>query len=168
MKTTDHHKEQLKKIREKIEAINVAMLTTQDKEGQLNSRPMQTLKMDEDGTLWFFTKSQSPKNQEIASHHEVNLSYSDPKSSTYLSITGEAEIVENEQMNKKLWKPVYQAWFPEGVEDPALRLLKVKMHTAEYWDTTSSEMVRLYKVVDAVLSGEPYKVGENVKITNQP
>lgn len=166
MKTSENYKEQLNKIREKIEAIDVAMLTTQDKEEHLNSRPMQTLKMDEDGTLWFFTKNFSPKNKEIASHHDVNLSYADPKTNTYVSITGEAEIIRDEQMNKKLWNPIYQAWFPSGLEDTELRLLKVKMHTAEYWDTTSSEMVRLYKIVDAVLSGEPYQAGENAKISN--
>jgi general stress protein 26 len=168
MKTSENHKEQLNKIREKIESIDVAMLTTQDREEHLNSRPMQTLKMEDDGTLWFFTKSQSPKNKEISSHHDVNLSYADSKTNRYVSITGEAEIVENEKMNKKLWDPAYKAWFPAGLEDPDLRLLKVKMHTAEYWDNTSSEMVRLFKVVDAILSGEHYKAGENVKISDQP
>lgn len=167
MKSSDHQKEQLNKIREKIQSIDIAMLTTQDREEHLRSRPMQTLKMDEDGSLWFFTKSPSPKSQEIAFHHDVNLSYADPKTHTYVSVTGVAEIVEDEQLNKKLWNPVYQAWFPAGLEDPELKLLKVNMHTAEYWDITSSEMVRLFKLVDAVLSGESYKAGENTKISNE-
>lgn len=167
MKTSDHHREQLRKIREKIQSIEVAMLTTQDREEHLRSRPMQTLKMDENGSLWFFTKSPSPKSQEIALHQDVNLSYADPKTHTYVSVTGVAEIVEDEQLKEKLWKPVYQAWFPSGLEDPELKLLKVKMQSAEYWDTTSSEMVRLFKIVDAVFSGEPYKAGENAKISNE-
>ena len=168
MKNSENHKEQLKEVREKIEAIDVAMLTTQENDEELRSRPMQTLKMDDDGTLWFFTKNQSPKNKEIAAHHDVNLSYANSKTNTYVSVTGKAEIVHDEQMNKKLWKPKFEAWFPGGADDPELRLLKVSTLTAEYWDNTSSEMVRLFKIVDAVLSGERYKAGENVKITNQP
>ncbi len=167
MNISDHEKEQISKIREKISAIDIAMLATQDKEGHLRSRPMQTLKVDADGTLWFFTKSPSPKSKEIAIHQDVNVSYADPKTHTYVSVTGKGEIVENETLKDELWSPVYKAWFPQGKEDPELTLLKVSVHTAEYWDTTSSEMVRLFNLVDAVLSGEPYQEGENEKVSSK-
>lgn len=164
MKTSDHHKEQLKKIKEKISAIDIAMLTTQDKDEHLRSRPMQTLRIDDDGTLWFFTKSPSSKGDEIATHYHVNVSYADPNSNTYVSVSGIAEIVQNEPLKEELWNPSYKAWVPKGVDDPDLRLLKVTMQSAEYWDNTSSEMVRLFKVVEAIFSGEPYKEGENARI----
>jgi general stress protein 26 len=38
-----------------IRTIKTALLTTLDDQGQLHTRPLQTLEAEENGTLWFFT-----------------------------------------------------------------------------------------------------------------
>src|SRR5687768_11989264 len=63
-------------LTELVKEIKFAMLTTTDTDGSLRSRPMATQTAEFDGqTLWFFTEANSPKSQEIANHHEVNVSY---------------------------------------------------------------------------------------------
>jgi hypothetical protein len=48
-------------LKELIENIEIAMLTTTDTDGTLRSRPLQTVGVEDDGTLWFFTSQSSPK-----------------------------------------------------------------------------------------------------------
>jgi hypothetical protein len=59
---------------------------------------------------------------------------------------------------------MYRAWFPDGLDDPDLALLKVTVEQAEYWDSSSSMMVHLAGFVKALATGQPYAAGENEKI----
>ena len=67
-----------------IEALEVGMLTTEDKNGHLRSRPMATQKV-EDGVLWFFSAKDTPKILEVQKDSEVNVSYADPSNQVYIS-----------------------------------------------------------------------------------
>lgn len=156
-----------RKLRELIEGISVAMLTTVDAEGQLRSRPLATLQVDGDNELWFFTASQSPKADEIAHDSRVNLSYANEDDHTYVSVSGNAEIVRDPMLIHRLWKPVHKAWFPEGPDDPNLVLLKVTALKAEYWDSPGSAVVNLVGMAKALVTGQPYRPGENEKLTLQ-
>jgi general stress protein 26 len=68
----------VRKLGEMIKEIEVAMLTTVDDDGTLRSRPMVTQKTDFDGDLWFFTRADSPKVDEVRRAEAVNLSYATP------------------------------------------------------------------------------------------
>ena len=142
-----------------IQDIKMAMFTTADAGGSLRSRPMATQQQEFDGDLWFFTQASSPKVAEAESHPQVNLSYADPGATKYVSISGTAELVRDAAKNKELWNPIYKAWFPKGLEDPELALLKVSVESAEYWDSPSSKMVQLAGFIKAVATGKPYKAG---------
>jgi general stress protein 26 len=52
----DEEKDAVEKLGELLKGIRFAMLTTEDGEGFLRSRPMATRELGEDGTLWFFTE----------------------------------------------------------------------------------------------------------------
>jgi general stress protein 26 len=51
--------------------------------------------------------------------------------------------VRDRTLTKQLWQPSYEDWFPGGVEDPALVLLKVDIQQTEYWDPSQGRMVQL-------------------------
>jgi general stress protein 26 len=95
------------------------------------------------GELWFFTRLDAPKIDEVRHRQEVNLSYSEAAGQRYVSISGYAEISRDRAQMKKLWAPVFQTWFPKGVDDPKLGLLKINITKAEYWDPGSGRMVQL-------------------------
>ena len=44
---------------------------------------------------------------------------------------------------KQLWSPLYRTWFPKGLEDPNLILLKVHVQEAEYWHAPEGRMVQV-------------------------
>ena len=165
MKTETQNHPELEKVKGYIEDIKVAMITTMDEEGHHRSRPMQTLKMDADGCLWFFTDRHSPKLHEMHQNPSVNLSYADNDDQTYVSVSGEAEQLDDETMKKELWNPILKAWYPKGLDDPNLTVLKVKITHADYWDGNSSKMIEAFRIAKAIVTGERHGYGEEGKIT---
>lgn len=154
------HQEAVKRLGELIEDVETAMLTTADQDGTLRSRPMATQQTEFDGTLWFFTRSDSEKMQEIGKTPAVNLSYANPEKNRYISVSGTGSIIRDRQKAEELWNPILKAWFPEGLEDPALALLKVDVEKAEYWDSPSSKVVQLVGFVKALATGQQYSLSD--------
>ncbi len=91
-----------------------------------------------DGELWFFTKRESPKADEIRDHHRVSLSYAKPEDNSYVSVSGKAELITDPKKAQELWDPIYEQWFPQGASDPSLILIRVTVEQAEYWHAPSS------------------------------
>lgn len=153
--------EAMAKVWDLVQSCEFAMLTTVQEDGSLHSRPMGTLRnQDFDGTIWFFTKVDSAKAQEIERRHEVNLAYAHPGKQNYVSISGTAEVVRDRQKAKELWSELLRAWFPGGLDDPELALLKIEARSAHYWDSPSSALVHLYGYAKAALTGKRPKAGD--------
>ncbi|WP_053366496.1 pyridoxamine 5'-phosphate oxidase family protein [Bacillus sp. FJAT-27245] len=124
-------KEELETLRELIKDIDIAMLTTATDEG-LVSRPMKTQEVEFDGDLWFFTKKETAKYEEILNDQDVNVAYA---GKSYVSVRGKAEIVEDLNKKKELWSKAYEKIMQTTYDDPDVVLIKVKAEAAEYWET---------------------------------
>jgi general stress protein 26 len=144
----------VKKLGELIKDIKFAMLTTVEPDGSLHSRPMATQEVDFDGDLWFFTGASTAKVDEVRHDQHVNVSYAEPGDNTFVSVSGKATVVRDRAKAKELWNPVYKAWFPKGLDDPDLALLKVSVEKAEFWDSPSSKVVQLLGFAKAIATGE--------------
>src|SRR2546428_10580295 len=145
-KDNDHTpkgKNPAKKLRKIIKNTRVAMLTTVASDGSLRSRPMVTPDADFDGALWFFTRYNSPKSEEVQENQKVNVTYASPKNDRYVSVSGTAALVRDADKVKELWRGELKEWFPKGKKDPALALLKVTIEKAEYWDASENRVVDL-------------------------
>jgi general stress protein 26 len=51
--------------------------------------------------------------------------------------------VRNREAARQLWNPNFKSWFPGGLEDPDLVLMKIVVQEAEYWEASQSRMVPL-------------------------
>lgn len=159
------HNESIKKLHDLIKDIKFAMLTTVEEDGCLRSRPMATQEFEFDGDLWFFTSANAPKVHEVQHDQHVNVSYAQPDKQKYVSVSGTAQLVRDRQKIEELWNPLFKAWFPQGLDEPDLALLKVSVTKAEYWDSPSSQVVRLLGFAKAVVTGKPISnPGDNEKI----
>jgi general stress protein 26 len=138
---------------EKIRDIKFAMLTTENENGFFHSRPMATLEASESGAFWFFTGRSTLKVREIDHDARVNLAYIAGDKDTFISVAGEARLVEDSAKAKSLWNPFMKAWFPKGLEDPDLALLRVDVDEAEYWDVASKKMTTLIRFVKSMAGG---------------
>ncbi len=159
----DTRQESIVKLKELIEDIDFAMLTTING-GQLRSRPMSTQKFELDGDIWFFTSDQTHKVDEIEKDNRVNVAYSEPKDNVYISVSGRAQLVKDKAKIEELWNPILKAWFPKGLDDPTLALLQISVEEAEYWDSPNSKIVQLVGFVKALITGTPADGGEHGKV----
>ena len=159
----DNRKESIDKIKDLTEGIDFCMLTTIDG-GHLRSRPMSTQEFEFNGDLWFFTSDNTHKIEEIDKDNRVNVAYSKTDDNTYVSLSGRGEVSKDRAKIEELWNPILKAWFPEGLDDPHLCLLKVTVEQAEYWDAPSSKIVQLVGFVKALATGQEADYGENKKI----
>jgi len=164
MTSQTEHIENSKKLKELIQGIKFAMLTTAEADCTLRSRPMATQEVEFDGALWFFTYADAPKVEEVQHNQHVNVSYAAPDRNCYVSVSGTAQLVRDRSKIAELWQPKYKAWFPQGLENPQLALLKVSVDKAEYWDSPSGPVVHLVGFLKAVTTGKPYEGVENAKI----
>ncbi len=139
------------------------MLTSLGKE--IKGRPMATTKAGDDGLLWFFTSSSTRKYDEIEEDASIVLCYSDPSANTYVIVNGTAEISRDRKKIEELWSPILKAWFPDGIDDPHLVLIKAKPLKAEYWDSSSSSMVVFFNLLKSIVTGKQYDEGEHGKIS---
>jgi general stress protein 26 len=154
----------LAKLGELIRDIRIALLTTVDRDGHLHTRPVQTLEVEADRTLWFFTDWRSPKADEL--HHDVRVSlgYADPGKKVYVAATGSGSLIRDIQKAKQLWSIEQLAYYPDGPEDERLALLRVVIERAEYW-IAPGRVSYVVAAVTAAVTGTPAGiVGENRKI----
>lgn len=156
--------EAIARLNELMKGIKFAMLTTVEPDGQLRSRPMATQQVEFDGDLWFFTQADAPKVDEIAREHQVNVSYALPNKQRYISVSGRAQLVRDRAKMAELWSEPLKIWFPDGIDDPNIALLKVRVEQAEYWESSSTAVGRVIDFVKALATKDDRQLGTNEKL----
>ncbi|MFK3845269.1 pyridoxamine 5'-phosphate oxidase family protein [Stenotrophomonas sp. NPDC078853] len=144
-----------------IKDVEVAMFTTTGVDGRLYSRPLGTQEVEFDGDLWFATSADSPKVAEIALNPRVNVAYASPSKNSYVSVAGTARIVDDRAKIEALWSPAMKLFFPEGKDDPNLRLIHVQAESAEYWDGPGTLLGKALSFVLSAVQDEPSRLGDN-------
>ena len=151
------------KIRELIEGIEFAMLTTMAEDGSLHARPMATQKAEFDGTLWFFTGASSHKVAELDVDHRVGLTYTSTDGKRWIALSGAAVLVRDRAKMEELWTKDVEIYFENGLDDPDVSLLKVSVDRGEYWEGPGM-VAYVIEVAKALVTGEPAEFGEHEKI----
>jgi len=157
--------QQVEKLVEMVKGVRVCMLITNEQNVEnLSGRPMSISKIDEDGAIWFFTKASSPKVDEIEESKKVSIAITNENSNNYLMIHGTATLVNDKSKMKELWSTIMKAWFPLGLDDPDMTLIKIIPDEVNYWDSSSSKMVVLFNLLKAIITGKEYAEGDHGKI----
>jgi len=117
------------------------------------ARPMMTAGVDEDGTLWFLSHEDSPKNAHLEEDEVMQLTYSLKSRSEYLVLDGRGSVLRDQVKTDELWSSFDKAWFPAGKTDPALTLIRFIPEIGHYWDTKHSKVVRLLRMAIAAATG---------------
>lgn len=151
-----------KKLKEIIEDVKTCMFTTTDEDCNVFSRPMLTIKIDNELNLWFFSNEDSEKIKELSQNKQATLVYSHPGKNTYMNIYGTCLIVDDREKINDLWTPALKSWFQNGIDDPALCLIQVTVDEALLWDNALNEMIPLVKAE----SHNAYQTSETVTLSN--
>ncbi|AWB92349.1 pyridoxamine 5'-phosphate oxidase family protein [Aeromicrobium chenweiae] len=139
------------------------MLTTVDTDGTLVSRPMSRQDVDLDVEMWFIATRDSRKAQHLRANPSAGVTVSTDTS--WVSLAGTAEIVDDTAKLEELWSTFAEAWLPEGPQDPNAVLVRFDATTAEYWDNPGGKVSTLISLAKSKLTGQPYDGGENEVVT---
>lgn len=148
--------EDIKQLAGLIRDIKFAMVTTAGSNGHLTSRPMTTQNAPFDGVLWFLISKSSQMAKDVERSSQVNLAYTSASHQRYVSISGFAVILKDPQKERELWNPLYKAWFPRGLDDPDLALMRVDAEEAEYWDAVGGKVAGVMRFVRSLATGKNY------------
>jgi len=158
-----HNDEAAKKFKKLINDINVCMFITNNQKDE-HTRPMATIEVEDDGTLWFFTDIRSIKVEEVSIEKTVHLVYAHPGKESYVDVWGKATVQTDRKLIKDKWKTIVKAWFPNGTDDPNLALLKVVPANIYYWDAETGKMVAFLKMAASVITGQKLADGAEGKL----
>jgi general stress protein 26 len=107
-----------------------------------------------------------PKREEMERWPEVCLTFIDTAQKAYLSVSGTAQIVDDDvYLRAATWRKNDVVWWPEGPNDPDACVLVVELAIAELWDGPSSNAVAAYEFAKARATGTEPNLGQNRKVT---
>lgn len=150
----------VEKIRQLAMEVDIAMLCTNLGAKPFNTCPMSTQAVDDDGTIWFFSNKDSDHNLDLVTDADCQLIYSSKVGETnHLSLYGTAEITFDRAKAEKLWSPIHKTWFPGGLEDPKLSMIRFVPRQGYYWDSKHGKMVSFAKMAFSALTGKSVETG---------
>lgn len=146
-----------------VEDIGVCMLTSKSGD-TLRARPMHAKVDRQTGVISFVTDIRHHKDEEITADPDVCLAFAKPNSQNYVSISGSAEVIDDRAAIKIRFNEMSKVWFPDGAEDPNVRLLAVHPYAAEFWDGKTNPITVAFEIAKARMSHERPDLGENRKV----
>jgi general stress protein 26 len=144
-----------------MDKIGFAMLVTRDG-AKLRARPMAAFVERNDTAIYMLTDARRHKDEEIAQHPDINLSFADTGAQKYVSVTGTATVSNDRARIKQLFSTSARAWW-DSADDPNIRVLKVTPDDAEFWDSPGT-MVSYVKMAAAAVTGSRPDIGTNRKV----
>ena len=144
----------LARMKEMVEASPTCFFCTNAAIGPSRGvRPMSVQEVDDAGSLWFLSSSDSHKNQEIAINPALNLYFKGSEHSDFLNLRGRAEILYDKSRIISLWKFILTTWFTEGVNDPWITMIKFTPEKRYVWDTKHGAAVDGVKILLGAVLG---------------
>jgi general stress protein 26 len=148
----------LAELKKLLHGFETAMFTTTTPDGLLRSRPMAIQRDAPEiaADLWFVASIHSAKIQEIALHPKVCVTCLRGKhGSAYVSISAHATVWQDQATVKKLWKPDWKLWWPEGPDDPQIAFVLMQVERAEYWEPEGGAVRVLFDMLKGLVKHEP-------------
>lgn len=144
----------LTKVRVLLKRFRSAMMITSGGD-TIHSRPM-ALHCDPnkfDGVLWFFTDRYSRTAHEVNANSAVSLLFQNDGDSTYMHLYGHALIWNDQPKMRELFTPVLRPWFPDGVDDPRMTLIRFEAANGSFWDCPSGLLRVFAAFTKSLVSG---------------
>ena len=152
------------KVRALLPSFRAALFVTRLADGtHFHSRPL-ALQGDPTvfgGALWFFADDRSPKVDEFSKNPRVTLLFQNDEDSNYLQLDGTAAIVQDKAKMRELYTPVLKTWFPEGLDDPHLILIRFDATTGAFWESPGGMLQAMTALATAIVTRSPGKSGNS-------
>jgi general stress protein 26 len=142
-----------KKLKELVDGMRTAMLTSTEPDGALRSRPLTVQRVDEDGTIWFLVTTSS---EWLSTEHLATCNVAFVSDDAWVSATGGARLVQDQAVLDDLGDPISNSWFTSDDPPAALR---VDVEHADWW-TAEGKLRRLVDMGRAAFRDTQPDVGD--------
>ena len=155
-----HNQEAIDKLTDLVNKIDIGMLCTYATGQQyIHSVPMSRQEVDEQGNIWYLFSSDSLTYDNLQNDKRVSILFSQPSDYNFLNVHGTAEIYQDKARIDKYWNKFMEAWFEKGKDDPHIRVLKVNVKDANYWDNKTNKLFTFFKVAASAITGTKMDIG---------
>lgn len=123
-----------------------------------HAQPM-TAQLDEEveGKFWFYTQ----KDNRLAPGGPAMAQYVSKDHKIFACIHGNLVEETDPAVIDRYWSNMVQAWFPQGQNDPNLKMLRFELDDAEIWEGDESALGFFKMLVGAKIEGG--EVGRHVE-----
>lgn len=119
--------------RDIMDAARYCGLITTDATGITRVRTMDPFSPESDMTIWMGTNRETRKVKEIEGDPRVTLYYAAPDASGYVSISGTASLVDEEEEKAARWKPEWEAFYQDRASEYLLvRVTPLRLEVIDY------------------------------------
>ena len=129
--TMEERRELMRVAAEVMRAAGNCALITIDASGHPQARAMDPFPPEDDLTVWMATNRTTRKVAEMAEDPRVTLYYFDPAGPSYVTLRGEASIIEDPVQRERFWKPEWDAFYVDGNRGADYALIRFTPDRAE-------------------------------------
>ncbi|PWY99936.1 hypothetical protein BCV70DRAFT_161455 [Testicularia cyperi] len=153
--------------------VGTGMLTSRSPDGKLASRAMAPATTE--GLVFsFYMNTDSGKTDDVETDPQVNVSYYNPKTTDWVSISGKAVLNKDPAKIKKHWSSALKAWFDDKKDgkhtgdhdDPRVVLLDVHPQEIRYFEA-DGKISALAQTAKAAISGHAASPGKLIILSQQ-
>ena len=132
-------------LHDKIKNIRTAVMNL-NQNGKMRSFPVPTVQTECEGYMWFFVKTQRSPLEELCLHPAASITFTDNRTSTYVSVTGSVDVCNDRNRMEELWKPNLEEFLKVDLNSDELGLLKFNVDFAEFWDNQTGYMKDIWHI----------------------
>lgn len=114
-----------------LQRCDTVVLASVNEVGYPRPVPMSKIKSEGLSTIWMATGRSSAKTKDFLANPKAGLCFQENGNS--VALTGDVEIVTDNNTKKELWQEWFIAHFTEGPTDPEYVLVKFTALHATYW-----------------------------------
>ncbi|MDV6376003.1 pyridoxamine 5'-phosphate oxidase family protein [Deinococcus arenicola] len=130
-------------LSKQMAAIDIAMLSTHTKSGEIAGRPMSNNgEVDYDGTSYYFTYEDANTVGEIEADPKVSLAFMGQKGFS-VAVEGKAKLSRDKAEMKEHWSKDLDKWFKDGIDTPDIVMIQVDATRVHYWDGEDGGEIKL-------------------------
>ena len=125
-------KETRAKIEKLMSNVSTVFLATNGSHGHPNVRAMMPVRVDETNAVWFTTTLESSKLIELVKNDKAAVYGYSPNTMAEFRLWGNVTILDDPESRKHIWADELKKYYPGGVDDPSMRVLRFDVVSGLY------------------------------------
>ncbi len=121
------------KTRDYLDSVKTVSLAT-SMESKPSCRIMEIQKVEDDLKILFVARKSSPKMDQIEKNSSVCIVSFNEETVRDIRLFGKIEVLLDMETKKYVWNEGLEPYFPDGINDPELTVLKFNPERLEYRD----------------------------------